>query len=368
METYILRMKRGMRTALLVLMLGSVGMGKMVAQEFTVGDLNYSINADGTTVTVTGHVDGTAATGSLFAQGVNITFADANVKALCVANWDTNSDGELSYSEAAAVTDLGTVFRNNSTIMVFDELRYFTGLTSIGNDAFRFCRELNSILIPSTVNSIEEHAFRGCTSLTSIAIPNSVTSIEEYAFHGCTGLTSIAIPSSVISIGFNPFMGCGGLEQIIVDPENHEYDSRENCNAIIKTSTNELVTGCNNTVFLNSIISIGTNAFCNCTGLTSITIPSSVTSIKSYAFSGCTGLTSIVIPSTVTSIEDNPFVSCSGLAQVVVDSGNPEYDSRENCNAIIKTSTNELVTGCKDTTIPNSVTSIGSYAFGGLLD
>lgn len=310
-------------------------------------------------------VAGDASYEANFAEGINITFTDANVKALCVANWDTNSDGELSYSEAAAVTDLGEVFRSNSTIMVFDELRYFVGLTSIGNNAFRSCQELNSIIIPSTVNSIEKNAFLRCTSLTSIAIPNSVTSIEEYAFQLCSGLTSIAIPSSVISIGLNPFMGCGGLEQIIVDPKNHEYDSRENCNAIIKTSTNELVTGCNNTVLLNSIFSIGSNAFCSCDDLTSITIPSSVTSIKSYAFQSCAGLTSIVIPSTITSIESNPFVNCSGLVQVVVDSGNPEYDSRENCNAIIKTSSNELVTGCKNTVIPNSVTSIGSSAFGG---
>ncbi len=301
-----------------------------------------------------------------FAQGVNINFVDADVKALCVANWDTNGDGELSYSEAAAVTDLGVVFRNNSTITSFDELQYFTGLTFIGSNAFRTCRSLVSIAIPNSVTSIEQDAFSNCSGLTSIDIPNSVFSIKEYAFRHCIGLTSIAIPSSVISIGYNPFMGCGGgLEQIIVDSENPEYDSRENCNAIINTSTNELITGCNNTVLLNSIISIGTNAFCNCTGLTSITIPSSVTSIKSYAFQACTGLTSIVIPSTVTSIEWNPFTGCSGLVQVVVDSGNPEYDSRENCNAIIKTSSNELVTGCKNTVIPNSVTSIGSSAFGG---
>jgi hypothetical protein len=58
-----------------------------------------------------------------------ITFADANVKAICVANWDTNGDGELSEEEAAAVTSLGVVFKGNTEITSFDELQYFTGLT-----------------------------------------------------------------------------------------------------------------------------------------------------------------------------------------------------------------------------------------------
>ena len=88
-----------------------------------------------------------------------------------------------------------------------------------------------------------------------------------------------------------------------------------------------------------------------------------MTSIGGSAFSYCTGLTSVEIPNSVTSIGTNPFVSCSGLEQIEVASDNAYYDSRENCNAIIRTSTNALVTGCKNTVIPNSVTSIGNYAF-----
>ena len=321
-------------------------------------------------------------------QAQNITFADAEVKSICVANWDTNSDGELSYAEATVVTSLGGVFRNNSSITSFDELQYFTGLssiesqafyyctgltsieipssvTSIGGNAFLNCTGLTSIEIPSSVTSIGGNAFRNCTGLTSIEIPISVTSIGDYAFSGCIGLTSIEIPNSVTSIGDYAFSGCSGLEQIIVDAGNTAYDSRDNCNAIINSSTNELVAGCKDTVIPNTVTSIGRLAFDGCTGLTSIEIPNSVTSIYNYAFRDCTNLTSIEIPNSVTLISNYAFSGCSGLEQIIVDAGNTIFDSRGNCNAIIKSSTNMLIIGCKNTVIPNSVTFIGGYAFYG---
>ena len=91
-----------------------------------------------------------------------ITFADANFKASCVANWDTNGDGELSKQEAAAVTDLGTAFKGNTTITYCNELQYFTGLTTIDNYAFYNCSNLTSITIPESVTSIGDRAFYGC--------------------------------------------------------------------------------------------------------------------------------------------------------------------------------------------------------------
>ena len=115
----------------------------------------------------------------------------------------------------------------------------------------------------------------------------------------------------------------------------------------------------------NSVTSIGKGAFQDCSGLTSIEIPNSVTSIGDYAFYGCSGLTSIEIPNSVTSIGTGAFGGCSGLTSIVVATNNPVYDSREDCNAIVETATNTLIAGCKDTFIPNSVTSIGDYAFYG---
>lgn len=147
------------------------------------------------------------------ALGEYIDFADDNVWAICVENWDTNHDGVLSYSEAAAVTDFGTEFWF-SEITSFDELQYFTGLTSIGKWAFQYCSGLTSVTIPNSVTSIDNYAFQFCSGLTSIEIPNSVTSIGSQTFWNCSSLTHIELPNSVTSIGTQAFYGCSNLTSI----------------------------------------------------------------------------------------------------------------------------------------------------------
>ena len=244
-----------------------------------------------------------------------------------------------------------------------------SSVTSIGSSAFKGCSSLDTVTINSnsvckkfwggyldtitkpriliignSVTSIGDGAFKDCTSLTNITIPRSVASIGEYAFFGCSDLTSITIPKFVDSIGNYAFSNCNSLTSIIVN-YNTRYDSRDNCNAIIETTTNTLIVGCKNTI-----------------------IPNTVTSIGNSAFSGCSGLTSVTIPNLVTSIGNSAFSGCSGLKSIIVKSGNPIFDSRDNCNAIIETSTNNLIVGCKNTIIPNSVTKIQEHAFSGCSD
>ena len=142
--------------------------------------------------------------------------------------------------------------------------------------------KINKVVIEYGVTSIGSHVFHLCLRLTSITIPNSVTSIGDYAFKNCN-ITSITIPNSVTSIGEKVFMDNLRLTSIIVEKDNPKYDSRDNCNAIIETSSNKLILGCKNTVIPNSVTSIGDYAFFG-SNLTSITIPNSVKSIGDYAF------------------------------------------------------------------------------------
>ena len=167
-------------------------------------------------------------------------------------------------------------------------------VTTIRSRVFSDCSGLTSITIPNSVTTIDSYAFSKCSSLTSITIPNSVTTIRGRCFADCSSLTNITIPNSVTTIEYDAFGFCSSLAAINVDSSNPIYDSRNNCNAIIKTADNELIKGCMNTNIPDSLTIIGNNAFWGCSGLTSITIPNSVTTIGNLAFAFCSNLTTVI--------------------------------------------------------------------------
>ena len=223
-------------------------------------------------------------------------------------------------------------------------------VTSIGDSAFENCRSLISLTIPNSVTSIGNSAFEDCSSLTSLTIPDSVTSIGNYAFYECKSLTTLTIPDSVTTIGDKAFSSCESLTSLTIP------DSLSS----IGSSAFSWCESLTSLTIPNSVTSIGSSAFSWCESLTSLTIPNSVTSIGDCAFSHCSRVTMLTIPSSVTTIGSNPFV------ELKVQLNNESSHFYVEDNVLFTADKSQLIAYCSTQasySIPNSVTSIGDFAF-----
>lgn len=331
---------------------------------------------------------------------VNIEFADAEVKRLCVENWDTDGDGELSYKEAAAVTDLGNVFRasyehSNELITTFEELQYFTGLTEIGEYAFYCCTELQQVVLPNTIEKIGYHAFDLCP-ITHVDLPESLLEIDSEAF---SDLVTVNIPKNVRFVGSisdisypgsdaTPFYSCP-LVEITVDADNQQYCAVDG--VLFNKSMTELVcyprkkegvsysvpegvmtirycaffsTELTNISFPKSLQIIEGSAFRSARELVEINLPEGLVEIGVQAFGHCDALTSITIPSSVTTME-YAICNASNLQEFIVAPSNTYFKAVD--GVLMNYDGTKIVnypTGKVGAyTVPQGVTSIGNSAF-----
>ena len=315
------------------------------------GNINVaSVNSDGL---VTAIADGTATIYCTATDGSGIT-ATCTVTVGEGTNSEKNTPVEIEnisyiFDESGKTAEIakrtGTSYSGNVSIpstVTYNGVTY--NVTSIGESAFQNCLELTSIDIPNTVVSIGDAAFWGCSNMVSLTIPNSVTYIGNDAFR-FTGLTTISIPDNVEVLNNCSFAGCSnlssvtigsGLKQyvgtafidnsnltsIIVDPNNAVFDSRNNCNAVIQKSNNELMTGCQSTVIPEDVETIGYYAFRGSSGLTQITIPSNVNNIGHQAFNDCDNLMSVTVQSqTPPTLQDEGSINNRANATLYVPKG-----------------------------------------------
>ena len=322
-----------------------------------------------------------------------VTIEDGVTSIGWYAFWNCTS--LTSITIPGSITSIGdSVFRDSTGLT---SITIPDSVTSIGSDAFSGCTSLTSITIPGSITSIDDSVFRGCTGLTNITIPEGVTSIGQYAFEGCTGLTNITIPDSVTSIGSDAFSGCAGLKSVTIGNSvtSIGWYAFYHCTSLTSITIPDSVTSIRQYAFdicsnLKTVYYTGNIAkwcaidfedhYSNPTYYASelyingskvegnVEIPNGVTSIGDYAFYNCTGLTSITIPDSVTSIGSDAFSGCAGLTEIIVDSNNKNYCSID--DILFNKDKTELVCYPASKTetsysIPNSVASIGTYAFSG---
>ena len=249
------------------------------------------------------------------------------------------------------------------------------GVTVIPAHMFRDQTSLEEVVLPESLTGIGAYAFHGCTALKAISLLEGLTTIDAYAFHYCIGLTELSFPESLTDVGTCAFQFCTGLEQVTT-PENltvlPEYMFNE-CTALTSVTVSDAVTR------------ISAYAFHGCTALTQVELPEGLTTIEGYAFRDCDGLEAIDLPDSLTGLAGRAFYNCDKLAEVGYPKGLTEilsyaYNAWESpftgCTNLKKVEIPEGVTeipahtfrnqtSLEEVVLPESLTTIGAYAFDG---
>ena len=297
-------------------------------------------------------------------QDEDIAFSHNSIREICLANWDLNHDGYFTRQEAAAVTDIGTMFKGNTQITSFDELQYFTGLSTIANEAFKECTNLQSITIPTSVTSIGNDAFNSCEKLQNITIPSNLTSIGDRAFYFCPNLQTVPLHDGITSIGSYAFAACYGITSLVFPKKI----------TIIPEGMYAYCYGIKRIEIPNYITEIGEKAFSNGTQTRQltyeqVTIPNSVKRIGVCAFSN-TIVKKLILGTGLTefdrTIDVYPALSfVSTIEEVYVPNINVWYQI--SFGSSLSPSYRLYINGSemKNLEIPQGITSITDYHFAG---
>ena len=318
-----------------------------------------------------------------------IVFADPIIEGMCLDAFDTNNDGELSYKEAASVTDLTKMQLTNPGFVSFDEFQYFTSVKVIPERYFESHQSLKSIILPKNVEIIEDLAFYGtfiesislpesveilgasafnsCVYLEEVTLSSNIQEIGRYCFSFCHNLTRINLPSTLKSIGECAFFDCRSLK-IITVPESVEFiDSSAFVDCSISEVYIDNIESWCRMKFANNGSNPLYNAdlYVNGEKITKLIIPEGVTSIGDRAFVNCLSITNVVIPKSLNHIGKDAFNFCNILNVYVEnleswcklifdnDSSNPL------CNASLCVNGEKI----RSLIIPEGVTSICDRAF-----
>ena len=371
--------------------------GRQIKANYDSTNLEWSLNVSTHTLTITGSGPMKDYTSDTKAPWFNnrsdihtVKFPDGMTTVGNYAMYD-------HYNLATIVWDGNTVVTIGAN--AFYQCRSLTALVlpstvmSIGGSAFQYCSGLLTIKTGNLIQSLGWGTFYGCSQVQEVDLGGSPVNMDGYAFaydnalvkitfsnvntirynafEGCRSLKSLHFPASLTSVEGNCFRGCSGLDTITVHAENTVYDSRNDCNAVIRKSDNRLIVGSNRTVIPNNVLSIGDDAFYDRTRLTSIVLPNGLQYIGSHAFQNCSQLSSINFPESITSVGCGVFKYCSGLATPICNATCFAYmpPSYEGSYALAPTTQMiacESFQDCSKVTaiaIPSSVYEIGGYAF-----